>query len=376
MGLRAHWATVAILLLAASTPLLADDSPPRPWDYAIAARYAPDFHQVVARGKPHLDYITRFDFDGNPAADDNWQNADDPSYPLPAYVYYAVSYTRTHFFIHYVYFHPRDWKGNWLSNGALQSLKWVGRPLIFPRYLGIDALSLAHENDLEGVLVVVERNSPVTLDGRVVLVESFSHYRFHAYLPEYDAPAFDTKARTFASRGQRPVLYVESKGHGVRAYFVPKRAQTVVEYRFGGRADQPDPDSERPVSYELLSLFDTLWQQALDDADNNRAFARFRLYDQNGLSDFFGDEPPRVGTALNGRKRGRNRAAPPWAWKNNGLRGQWFFDPARNIAERHRPAGDFETRYLFNRFQVSEAAASESSPPPGSGAGGASSRSH
>lgn len=376
MRLRAHWTAAVVFFLISGAPLLADE-PPRSWDYAIAARYAPDFHQVVARSKPHLDYLTRFDFDGNLVADDNWQNGGDPAAALPAYVYYAVSYTRTHFFLHYVYFHPRDWKGNWFTNGALQSLKWVARPLIFPRYLGIDALSLAHENDLEGVLVVVERSSPVTLGGRIVLVESFSHYRFRAYVPEYDAAVFDTKARTFASRGQRPVLYVESKGHGVREYLVPKRGQAVVEYRFGGRAEQPDRDSDRPVSYELLSLYETLWQHALDDARANGAFSKFRLYDQVELADFFGDEPPRVGTALNGRKRGRNRAHPPWAWKNNGLRGQWFFDPARNIAERHHPAGDFDTRYLFNRFLTAEAAASRSSPPSSSGAGrGASSRSH
>ena len=376
MRLRAHWAAVAALVLAASTPLLADDSPPRARDYAIAARYAPDFHQVVDLEKPRLDYITRFDFDGNWRADDNWENATDPDHRLPAYVYYAVSYTRTHFFLHYVYFHPRDWKGNWLSNGALQTLKLVGRPLVFPRYLGIDALSLAHENDLEGVLVVVERRSPASFDGRVVLVESFSHHRFRTYLAEGAEESFEVKPRGLRARDGRPVLFIEAKGHGVRHRLKPKRNQTVVEYRFGGRAEEPDLDAPGPAGYELLSLYDTLWQHALDDSRSNRAFSKFRLYDQAELSDFFGDEPPRVGTALNGRKRGRNRAAPPWAWKNNGLKGQWFFDPARNVAERHRPAGDFDTRYLFNRFLTGEAAASEPSTPSGSGAGGASSRSH
>ncbi len=374
MRLRVQWAVAALLVLTAASPLFADEPPARAWDYAIAARYAPDFHQVVSRSKPHRDYIARFDFDGNWRADDNWVNAADPGYPLPAYIYYAVSYTRTHFFIHYVYFHPRDWKGNWLANGALQTLKLAARPLVFPRYLGIDALSLAHENDLEGALVVVERSSPVGFGGCVVLVESFSHYRFKTYRPAEEAERFEGKARDLRLRAGRPVLYIESKGHGVRHRLKPRKGQAVVEYRYAGRAEEPDLGAPSPVGYELLSLHDTLWQHALDDSRANRAFSKFRLYDQVELSEFFGEEPPRVGTALNGRQRGRNRAAPPWAWKNNGLRGQWFFDPARNVAERHHPAGDFDTRYLFNRFLAPEVA-DESSPSSGSSSAGSSSRS-
>src|SRR5258708_7175038 len=77
---------------------------------AVAARFAPIFYQALG-DKPRSDYITNFDFDGDWRGDNNWEHTDDKSFPLRAYIYYAVSETQTHFFIHYVVFHPRDYKG-------------------------------------------------------------------------------------------------------------------------------------------------------------------------------------------------------------------------------------------------------------------------
>ncbi len=61
----------------------------------IAAAFAPVFHQALG-DKPRSDYITNFDFDGDWQGDNNWDHADDPKFPLKAYVYYAVSETATH----------------------------------------------------------------------------------------------------------------------------------------------------------------------------------------------------------------------------------------------------------------------------------------
>lgn len=319
-------------------------------EYAIAARFAPDFNQIVDRRHRRLDYVTRFDFDGDWQADNNWENAANATIALPAWVYYSVAETRTHFFIHYVLYHPRDWKGNWLTNGALQVVKLVGRPMVFPRWLGLEALSLAHENDLEGVLVVVARDGLQGRADHVVLVESFSHYRFHTFFAPGAAEEFSASGKPLELSGERPVLFVESRGHGVRSQLRPNGHQTVVVYRFTGRAEAPGRSSQAPVGYNLLPLYDTLWEHALEPSRANPTFSKFRLYDKPELSDVFPDGAPRVGTALRGRARGRNRAVAPWGWKNNGIRGQWFFDPARNLAERLHPRRPFATDYLVNRF--------------------------
>ena len=76
----------------------------------IAARFAPIVYQGLG-DDPRSDYITNFDFDGDWKGDNNWDNLDNRSFPLRAYVYYSVVETNTHYFIHYAFFHPRDYKG-------------------------------------------------------------------------------------------------------------------------------------------------------------------------------------------------------------------------------------------------------------------------
>jgi hypothetical protein len=331
-------------------PAAAEWLKPAEREYRIAARYAPEFRQLVDPRHPRFDYLTCFDFDGNWRGDDNWRNAANPEIPLPAYVYAAVSETRTHFFIHYVYFHPRDWKGNWLTNSTFQTAKFLGRLLLFPRKLGLEMLALAHENDLQGVLVVVKREDAYGIEGRTVLVEAFSHHRFHTYIPLGRETEFVNEAKPVQVQQERPVLFIESRGHGVQPSLEPRRGQSILAYTYRGVAETPFQGSNGPIGYDLLLLYDTLWQQALRSEPTNRVFSRFQLYDKFELADFFDGDRQRVGTALRGRKRGLNRALAPWAWNNNGVRGQWFFDPARNIALRHQPRGDFDTRYLFTRF--------------------------
>ncbi|HKZ00915.1 MAG TPA: hypothetical protein VJ180_01670, partial [Pyrinomonadaceae bacterium] len=72
-------------------------------DREIAARFAPIFYQALG-DKPRSDYLTNFDFDGDWRGDNNWSNSDDKKHPLKAYVYYSVSETASHLFIHYAVF--------------------------------------------------------------------------------------------------------------------------------------------------------------------------------------------------------------------------------------------------------------------------------
>lgn len=100
----------------------------------LALRYAPIHQQAVhTRGAHGLggaaDFITRFDFDGDYEGRNNWEHAGDPRFPLAAYVYYSVLETGSHWYLTYMFFHPRDWSSTFFET--------------------------EHENDAEGVLLVL-----------------------------------------------------------------------------------------------------------------------------------------------------------------------------------------------------------------------------
>ena len=120
-------------------------------DREIAAAFAPVFYQALGDDS-RADLITNFNFDGDWRGDNNWAHASDKRFKLLAYVYYAVSETPTHFFIHYAVFHPRDYKGGTgagplLSGAIREGVQKGGR--YDPTGLSSEAV-LAHENDMEG----------------------------------------------------------------------------------------------------------------------------------------------------------------------------------------------------------------------------------
>ena len=147
----------------------------------VAARFAPIFYQALG-DKPRSDYITNFDFDGDWRGDNNWEHTDDKTFPLRAYIYYSVSETQTHFFIHYAVFHPRDYKGGERKGLILSEIIREGTKRgreHDPTGLMAEA-GVAHENDMEGVLIVVAKKGKNP--DRVVFVEAFHHDDFAPYV--------------------------------------------------------------------------------------------------------------------------------------------------------------------------------------------------
>src|SRR5262249_54037654 len=185
-------------------------------DREIAKAFAPNFIQGLSDPQ-RLDYITNFDFDGDWRGDNNWENAANTKYPLLAYVYYSVTETRTHFFIHYAAFHPRDTKGGNQRGAALSELIREGAQTgskYDPTGLSDEAV-LAHENDLEGCMVVVRKNVDGVGAAQVVYVETMAHNRFLKYLPEGSAAS---GVKQISLKKGRPRLFVEPKGHGIEAF--------------------------------------------------------------------------------------------------------------------------------------------------------------
>jgi Zn-dependent protease with chaperone function len=324
-------------------------------DRAVASLFAPLIYQALGDA-PRYDYITNFDFDGDWRGDNNWDNAANKEFPLKAYVYYTVRETATHYFLHYAAFHPRDYKGG-LGKGKFFSrvIRTAAKPSasVDPTGRAQEAV-FAHENDLEGCLIVVEKNGPDPRRGKVAFVQTLAHNQFLKYVPE-SAPREGFEP--FFTQGRRVKLFMEHRGHGMLAYNPQHEAakQPLLLYTFTGQAEAPTEDHTQPVGYDLVPIETTLWPEA-----------------QRGLSLAYGDtddygiilldlvdgknvkeatwEIGRIGSAFRGKVGGENLARPPWGWFDSKDKtqppGQWFFDPARVIRRDYGLDENFSTAYL------------------------------
>jgi len=335
-------------------------------DRAIAAAYAPVFAQGLG-DSPRFDYITNFDFDGDWKGDNNWNNAADVKRPLLAYVYFSVSETATHYFIHYALFHPRDYKGGSTKGRLLSGLIREGAAVggkYDPTGLSGEAV-LAHENDLEGCLVVVEKGKGAPESGRVVFVETLAHNRFLKYAP---AGSSVKDVAAVPIRNNRVKLFVEPKGHGIEAFTgsaVQKKDSKggVLNYRYMGRADDPAKAVKGPVGYDLVPIQTTLWDRAV--AKSAETYGETATYGSVADGSAFASSLARsngnaggssssivLGSAFNGKVGAPNMARPPWGWfdsreKDRPL-GEWYFDPAGTVKRHFGLPASFGVSYVHN----------------------------
>jgi hypothetical protein len=278
----------------------------------LARHYAPVVRQGAASDQ---DYITAADLDGDWIGNNNWQNQ--PTGDRTAYVYYSVIETETHWYLFYSLFHPRDYtqKPCAESDGC-------------------------HENDMESVQVVVVKDG--SSFGRPVALETLAHG--HIYLYRFDD---SIKRGALRVRGRvtqeesHPIVWVETYGHGIHGKRRRLRPSTVV-YRVGDVAEVPDGLDDEHVAYQLVSIYDTLWQHR-DEVGPDQAF------DQP--FDYRGHLLP---YSFDGDDWGEDKANTPWGYNqeigDTLSRGDWFLDPARAVAFHATLEGAFSTRYLHNPF--------------------------
>ena len=330
-------------------------------DREIAARFAPIFHQALGPS-PRFDYITNFDFDGDWRGDNNWNNAEDRRYPLKAYVYYAVFESRTHFFIHYAAFHPRDYKGGEKRGALLSEVMRAGARLggqYDPTGRSNEAV-MAHENDLEGALVVAEKNGEDPADARLTLVETLAHNNYLKYTP----PGGSLAGEPVLVDGVRPHLFVEPKGHGIAAWQDDSDQRKQAEngfllYRFAAAAEDPDTKPDRAAGYDLLATYETFWPHARtgknescgEEHDYGVLSARFAKGAEETLHHI---KLGIMGSALNGVVGAANMSRPPWGWFDGQDRGrplgEWFLQPAETIRRRWNLPESFSTTYTYHPF--------------------------
>lgn len=292
----------------------------------LARYWAPRFFQDTDSSYYLGDYVTKFNFDGDYNGKNNWENLERFE-TVPAYVYYAVSETETHYFIHYALFHPRDWH-EWLP-------------------------AERHENDLEGATLLVEKSGE---HGRLIAVETLAHDQFYQYTagPRVSHGSEDYDGPVTLFEGHHPRLFVEAKGHGLFA--CDSRCDRApggdgIVYAEGGFPGEPEGgrgDFEQVVSYSLIAF------EADGSLDDNQGFW-YRRYDICDSCTFG------AWGKLRGDDFAENRAKTAWAWDDPDdgavFAGALLCDPATLFAE-HLGAdtlgNSYSRRYLGHEFYTHE----------------------
>jgi len=289
---------------------------------ALLERWAPSFALDVSSDHPERDRPVSIDFDDDWDATNNWDHLAPDLTARPPVVHGSAILTATHAYLTFTLFYPRDWF-------------W---PACVPY--------VCHDNDLEVVLLVVERAmGPARAEpGTLVFVETKAHN-------DYIARRGSELALDAAGH---PWISVESQGHGMHPLLASERLpsgdQTIVlRGRTGSEQEPPGADG----SYELVSLRETLWARREISAAHGALWSS----GETGFLAYAGARQGRRGFLLGASMAGRRYAGgvrPPWGLKASvGERGDWFLDPAYVALSRHRdwfgpsaPSLD----YVFNPY--------------------------
>ncbi|RKG89778.1 hypothetical protein D7V97_42380 [Corallococcus sp. CA053C] len=293
---------------------------------ALTKRWAPIHYQDVDVTGSHSlsgrsDFLTRVDFDGDWSGTNNWDNTG--SRALTAHAYQSVVETSSHWYLLYTFFHPRDWSDS-----------------IF---------DTEHENDGEGVLLVVKRDGSEY--GALVGAVTVAHKDFFSYVPAGSplgsgSESLDGTLSLASFEGQlHPVTAQEAKGHGLKAWpYFDIVGDGVKYYPSLSLAEQPSSATDADVRYMLLDNYsptEGLWPR--------RDLTTLFVSDGTFRGDTGG------GCGLAAGNCGTNSANAPWGWddQNDGpiLRGEIAKDPAKLAAYYFSPSTQFSTTYTFNPFQ-------------------------
>lgn len=296
--------------------------------HALAERYSPVIWQDVGC-TIHGDYITRFDYDGDLVGNNNWNNLGypDKARPLPAYVYYSVIETSTHYFIWYALFHPAD---------------------------DFHCHTFSHENDLEGMVMCVHKDGSTY--GHLRMVQLQAHNDFYQYTPSGETGITDgeddingTIALDTTYPGVHPVVYVEGGGHGLRHEDTGDWPSVI--YYYTGNAEDPDVVGHSHCGYDLLSLSAEMWERRTNCCGSGY------LFDDRGDYTRWGFSVQGIGRKFDGDSGSQSpdKASTPWNWDDNDdggewLNGDWFMHPAGYHFLRFGWAEGFSTNYIFHPF--------------------------
>ncbi|HEY0698535.1 MAG TPA: hypothetical protein VGD43_12085 [Micromonospora sp.] len=309
----------------------------------LALRWAPIHYQDVDVTGSHAlggrsDYITRIDFDGDLNGRNNWDRAGEAGVSFAAHAYYSVLETSTHWYVTYLFFHPRDWTDD-------------------------PFFETEHENDGEGVLLAIQRDGSTY--GVLRSAVTVAHSDFFSYTPAGSTwtsgrETVDGTLRLAASPHDtflHPVTAQEAKGHGLKAYPQYDINGDGIVYYPSTVAETPSSGNDRDVRYRLIDIFasDGLWAQRA----NTSLFAN--------LGTFAGDASGDCGAGTIDCPI--NSANAPWGWNDGDdlpARGEIATDPAKLSVEYFTISGSLSRTYTYNPYagtSAALAAAAKTAPP-------------
>ncbi len=324
----------------------------------IAIRFAPVFHQRMAGSdaEHRFELPTVFDFDGDWVGNNNWAHAADPQYKIWAFVYYSLIESEDYYFLHYACYHPRDWslvQGSY--DGALDAIQEKYKEIMNKGTR--DQVEFNHENDLEGVLVVVDKwgqSGP-----EVVAAETVAHNHLLRALTAYsglEVPS-STQRKVLPLENGHPVFYIESQKHGIHPYAGEQsEANGPIVVLHYGSSTELTQIQDGQATYDLVPIKKTFYQHAQEAHEPNLTYGTVVDFGER-FCDVPGAKRPdcaigAIGGALRGDFARPNAAVAPWVWFDLDDKalppGSWFFDPA-SILVRHfgQPVGE---KYLYNPY--------------------------
>lgn len=300
----------------------------------LAERYAPYVAQETW-WQPKSDMLARFDYDNDWDGANNWDNLDKGS--SQAYVYYAVMETATHWFLHYNFFHPRDYSDNCV-------------------------VGTCHENDNEGLILAVRKTGSEF--GEPEVMETLAHNNLYSFSNNSGVrrAVHNIDGPLAMHEGSHPIVFIEAGGHGVlgatskSSLFDPQKLEfqnAGITYVYKGKAERPRHGNDRNVGYELLPIYDEWWTRARGEG---AAFDAFYIYEPLGGRPRLASGT-RIGGSFLGRKNGANKAKPFWGWHDEKTRrgkvlatGQWGLDPAYAFTKNLAVPQPWATDYTFNPY--------------------------
>jgi hypothetical protein len=302
---------------------------PLPLD-ELALYHAPIHYQDTDDTRAEADFMTRFDYDGDWDALNNWENLETGD--LSAWVYYSIVETCTHWFIVYGFFHPQDWT---------------------------DTIEQEHENDMEGMLAIVRKKG---LYGTLEALVTVFHNDFYSFIPE-DSPLREGGQTIDGEISWQPVGFVphpmtsqEAEGHGLKAWpfaghFRGDPDEDGVIYSPTElETEPPQSGNDNDAPYTLVDFHASggVWERQLQEAllayDDALTFATWGTLK--------GDAGGGCGAGLSICKA--NAAHLPWGWDDQNddpiQSGEMALDPANLVQQYFNVLGDFSTEYLHNPY--------------------------
>jgi len=294
----------------------------------LALHWAPVHYQDVDPTGSHAisgraDYVTRIDFDGDWNGRNNWDNAGSAATSaFAAHAYYSVVETSTHWYITYLFFHPRDWVDYFFDT--------------------------EHENDAEGLLTIVQRDGSTY--GELRAIVTVAHTDFYSYTPsgstwgDGEEDVDGTLQLASYSGSSHPVTAQQSKGHGLKARpdYDIEGGDGIIYYPSLTTAEVPSSVNDRDVKYKLIDIFAAggLWEKRND----SNLFASW--------GSFAGDKTGGCGSGA--LACNENAANAPWGWDDSNDvpgRGEIATDPAKLAAEYFSFPESLSRSYTYNPYR-------------------------